>query len=59
MWHRIDIRWRLVSFTNGLVPSETGVIIRDGGVVPVPAPPIPGMANQGGVAVGAANRVSP
>ena len=54
MWHRIDIRWRLAGFTNGLVPSETGVIIRDGGVVPVPAPPIPGMANQGGVAVEAA-----
>jgi ABC-type transport system involved in multi-copper enzyme maturation permease subunit len=30
-------------FTNGLVPADDGVIIRDGGVVPVPAPPMPGV----------------
>ena len=38
------------NFTNGLVPSENGVIIRDGGVVPVPAPPMPG-AVRGGVGI--------
>jgi hypothetical protein len=42
-------------FINSLVPAENGIIIRDGGVVPVAPPPIPGMANRGvGVAVGAA-----
>jgi ABC-type transport system involved in multi-copper enzyme maturation permease subunit len=34
------------NFTNGLVPTETGVIIRDGGVVPVPAPPMPGVVRD-------------
>jgi ABC-type transport system involved in multi-copper enzyme maturation permease subunit len=35
------------SFTNGLVPADNGVIIRDGGVVPVPAPPVPGVVGGG------------
>jgi hypothetical protein len=34
-------------FTNGLVPSDTGVIIRDGGAIPVPAPPVPGITDKG------------
>jgi hypothetical protein len=40
------------SFVNGLVPSENGVIIRDGGAIPVPAPPMPGEVQDKGVAVG-------
>jgi ABC-type transport system involved in multi-copper enzyme maturation permease subunit len=34
-------------FTNGLVPSDTGVIIQDGGAIPVPAPPMPGINDKG------------
>ncbi len=43
-------------FVNGLVPNDNGVVIRDGGVIPVPPPP--GLGGErapvavGGVAVG-------
>jgi ABC-2 type transport system permease protein len=30
-------------FVNGLVPTDAGVVIRDGGAIPVPAPPVPGV----------------
>jgi ABC-type transport system involved in multi-copper enzyme maturation permease subunit len=62
-------------FVNGLVPTDAGVVIRDGGVVPVPAPPVPGVGRQpvavpdgfavdggvgvGGVAVNAAQPFGP
>ena len=40
------------SFVNGLVPAENGVVIRDGGVIPVPAPPMPGVGQDKLVGVG-------